>query len=227
MPQDQFRVFLSAVTSEFGKERDALAADLRSCRAVLKQKWPQKRELKPIALPYLSLGNLFMGRDAFLTDLHKSLNRAGGRTAIVGSALYGLGGIGKTRAAVEYAWAHQEDYSALLFVIAETPEALRRNLAALAGPLILNLPEQSTTEEPVRLRAVLDWLGEHPRWFLILDNVDAAHTNWRLFIMVMASGRLEHQKMNSLGAHRHAPASRGLHPQHGIARRRFNYGCVT
>jgi hypothetical protein len=57
-------------------------------------------------------------------------------------------------------------------VIAETSEALRRNLAALAGPLVFNLPEQSATEEPVRLRAVLDWLGEHPGWFLILDNVD-------------------------------------------------------
>ncbi|HEV2189877.1 MAG TPA: DUF4062 domain-containing protein [Stellaceae bacterium] len=30
MPNGQFRVFLSAVTSEFGKARDALAADLRS-----------------------------------------------------------------------------------------------------------------------------------------------------------------------------------------------------
>lgn len=30
MPQGQFRVFLSAVTSEFGKARDALSADLRS-----------------------------------------------------------------------------------------------------------------------------------------------------------------------------------------------------
>jgi tetratricopeptide (TPR) repeat protein len=87
-----------------------------------------------ISLPYPSLGSLFKGRDAFLKDLHASLSRGSGRTAIVGSAVYGLGGIGKTRAAVEYAWAHQQDYTALLFVIAEKPEALRRNLAALAGP---------------------------------------------------------------------------------------------
>jgi hypothetical protein len=92
--------------------------------------------------------------------LHKSLNRSTGRTAIVGSVLHGLGGIGKTRAAVEYAWAHQDDYSALLFVIAETPVAQRRNLAALVGPLALNLPEQNATEEPVRLKAALDWLNE-------------------------------------------------------------------
>src|ERR1700674_3257664 len=36
MSQDQFRVFLSAVTSEFGKARDALAADLRSRETLLR-----------------------------------------------------------------------------------------------------------------------------------------------------------------------------------------------
>jgi hypothetical protein len=30
MPPDEFRIFLSAVTSEFGKARDELAADLGS-----------------------------------------------------------------------------------------------------------------------------------------------------------------------------------------------------
>jgi tetratricopeptide (TPR) repeat protein len=125
-----------------------------------------------ISLPYPSLGSLFKGRDAVLRELHASLSRGAGRTAITGSALYGLGGIGKTRAAVEYAWAHQEAYTALLFVIAETPEALRRNLAALAGPLVLNLPQQHAAEEEVRVRAVLDELRAHPGWLLILDNLD-------------------------------------------------------
>jgi hypothetical protein len=36
MPQDQFRVFLSAVTSEFGKVRDALGADLLSRELLLR-----------------------------------------------------------------------------------------------------------------------------------------------------------------------------------------------
>ena len=36
MSQDQFRIFLSAVTSEFGRARDAVAADLRSREALLR-----------------------------------------------------------------------------------------------------------------------------------------------------------------------------------------------
>ena len=127
---------------------------------------------KPIDLPYPPLGSLFKGRDDFLRQLHQSLTRGAGRTAIVSSALYGLGGVGKTRAAVEYAWAHEKDYTALLFVIAETPEALRRNLAALTGPLVLNLPEHGADKEDIRIKAALDWLKAHPGWFLILDNLD-------------------------------------------------------
>jgi tetratricopeptide (TPR) repeat protein len=166
------RAFRDHIVEDEGLDRSYFANEDQLARAVLKEDWPKKREGKPIALPYPSLGSLFKGRDAFLEELHASLSRDSGRTAITGSALYGLGGIGKTRAAVEYAWAHQDEYTALLFVIAETPEALRRDLAALAGPLVLNLPEKHATEEDVRLKAVLDWLKGHPGWFLILDNLD-------------------------------------------------------
>src|SRR5258708_1885023 len=55
-----------------------------------------------IAPPYPSLVSLFKGRAEFLTDLHASLSRGSGRTAVVGSALYGLAGIGTNRAAVVY-----------------------------------------------------------------------------------------------------------------------------
>src|SRR5262249_8149397 len=57
--------------------------------------------------------------------------------------------------------------------IADTPEALQRNLAALTGDRYLNLPEQAEREERARVRAALDWLGANPGWLLILDNIDA------------------------------------------------------
>ena len=163
------QAFLAHVVEEQGLDRGYFSNEDQLGRAVLREDWPKKRE-HPIALPYLSLGGLFKGRSEFLQKLHKKLNRDD--AAIVAAVLYGLGGIGKTRAAVEYAWAHHDQYTALLFVIAGTPEALPRNLAALAGPLVLNLPEKSAPEEEVRLKAVLDWLKENPGWFLILDNVD-------------------------------------------------------
>jgi len=146
--------------------------------AVLREPWPKalpsdpKPQPKPIVLPYPSLGSLFKGREGFMQQLHDSLSR-GGQTAITSKALYGLGGIGKTRAAVEYAWAHRDDYTALLFVVAESPEALRRNLAALAATLV---PDLDTTDDTVRLQAVLESLNANAGWLLVLDNVDAKET---------------------------------------------------
>src|SRR5262249_53659981 len=81
--------------------------------------------LKVNNLPYKSLGSLFKGRDAFLDKLHATLGKAehlGHQrfAAIMANAtaatVYGLGGIGKTRAAIEFALRHDEQYTALLFV---------------------------------------------------------------------------------------------------------------
>ena len=87
------------------------------------------------------------------------------------NAIHGMGGIGKTRAAVEYAWAHKDEYTALLFVQADTPDNLATNLAALTGPL--RLTEHTAADQSVRLHAALAWLRANPGWFLILDNVDS------------------------------------------------------
>ena len=95
----------------------------------------------------------------------------GAAAAIIArQAIHGLGGVGKTRLAVEYAWRYQVDYTALLFVFADTPANLRRNLAALVEPL--RLAQQQAQEEEVRVAAVLRWLEDKNGWLLILDNVD-------------------------------------------------------
>jgi tetratricopeptide (TPR) repeat protein len=130
-------------------------------------------ERVPIHLPYSSLGPLFKGRDEFLERLDESLLEADRQaTALVGKAVHGLGGVGKTRLAVEYGWLRRHRYCAVLFVPADSPELLRSSLAALAGPRILNLPEQDAPEEQVRADAAVRWLQSHPRWLVILDNAD-------------------------------------------------------
>jgi Domain of unknown function (DUF4062) len=126
---------------------------------------------KPIDLHYPSIGTLFKGRRTFLDRLHASLTRPdGGAAAIAGRAVHGMGGVGKTRAAVEYAWAHRDDYSALFLLDAETPDKLHTALAALAA--LLRLPAAAAPEEDLRFEAVLDWLNANPIWLLIFDNID-------------------------------------------------------
>ena len=123
---------------------------------------------KPSNLKYATLGPLFKGRDEKLEELHRNL------TVRARQVIYGLGGVGKTRFAVEYALRHTEEYQALLFVPADKPEALYRNLAMLCGPDSLDVPEQDAKEEAVRYHAVIRWLRDHQGWLLMLDNVDTA-----------------------------------------------------
>jgi tetratricopeptide (TPR) repeat protein len=128
---------------------------------------------RPKNLPFASLGSLFKGREQDLDALHKALTAdAGGATAIVGRALHGLGGIGKTRLAVEYALKHESEHSALLFLRADTPAALDTSLAALAGADILDLPEKGAREDAAKIAAALGWCEAHPGWLMIVDNVD-------------------------------------------------------
>jgi tetratricopeptide (TPR) repeat protein len=130
---------------------------------------------KPANLPYISIGDLFKGRAEALQELAQRLGPVPGSSTApaVVRVLAGLGGVGKTRLAVEYAWRQAEGYTALLFVSASDPEALQGNLAALCGRALLDLPEQAQTDQAVQRDAVLAWLRQHPGWLLILDNVDA------------------------------------------------------
>lgn len=140
---------------------------------------PDSPHARPVVLPYPSLGALFKGRDRILDRLRASLARSGdGRaTAIVGQALQGSGGQGKTRLAVEYAWRHLDDYSAIFFVGAATKQDLRRNLARLTDPFALGLPAHTSPEEEVRLSALRRWLDANKGWLLILDGVDTAEVS--------------------------------------------------
>ncbi|MCA8992391.1 MAG: tetratricopeptide repeat protein [Planctomycetaceae bacterium] len=139
------------------------------------QSLPEFFQRKPNNLPFRSIGTLFKGREKFLALMREKL--ATGKAQAVGvlsaQAIHGLGGVGKTRAVVEYAWRHQEEFSAVLFVTADSPESLQRNLAELVGPLVLDIKEaQQTPDQGARVAAAIQWLQAHKGWFLILDNVD-------------------------------------------------------
>jgi tetratricopeptide (TPR) repeat protein len=159
--------------------KDQLRADL----AELRFPWePRLSDHRPCNLPFETLGELFKGRGEFLADLRRRLVKPNGRAAaIVGKqAVHGLGGVGKTRAAIEYGWEHAGDYSALLFISAPSAGELRANLANLVGLLAI---ESRSTAVDHQVREVLHWLDVNPGWLLIVDNVDsddAAHEIERL-----------------------------------------------
>ena len=110
----------------------------------------------------------FTGRQDLLLALRSQLSQAG-ITALVPIALRGLGGVGKTQAAIEYVHRFAADYDLIFWVSGEVPTQLRNGLAAIAPDL--NIPAGGELE--MTLTAVCDALnrGEpYARWLLVVDN---------------------------------------------------------
>lgn len=108
----------------------------------------------------------FTGRDEDLTALARAL--AGRSTATV-QALRGMGGVGKTQLAAEFAHAHAGDYDLAYWIAAEEPATIADQFTDLAGQLGLDpVPDPEVLQAQVhdRLRAV-------PGWLLIFDNANA------------------------------------------------------
>ena len=175
---DELRQLQLAYRAEAIRDRDwrpfASADQLRAELAELRFPWEgPPPDHKPNNLPFRSLGTLFKGRDEFLDDVRARLAMPNGHAAAIVAcqAVHGLGGVGKTRAALEYAWRHADDYTALLFVSAPSPGELRANLANLAGVLAVDAAGAGRSVDE-QMAEVLNWLDAHPGWLLILDNVD-------------------------------------------------------
>jgi tetratricopeptide (TPR) repeat protein len=173
---DELRQLQETYRAEVIRDRDwrpfANMDQLRAELALLRFSWEKPPpDHKPNNLPLASIGTLFKGRDEFLADLRNRLVVPDGRAAAIVNrlAVHGLGGVGKTRIALEYAWKFADEYTALLFISAPSAAELRTNLANLAGVLGTAAATASIDEQ---LQAVLDWLEAHPGWLLIVDNVD-------------------------------------------------------
>jgi tetratricopeptide (TPR) repeat protein len=121
----------------------------------------------------------FTGRQELLDTLARNL-QVGSVAAVVGQppsgqtspaeagvqALAGMGGVGKSQLALEYAHRHAADYQLRWWIPSEEPLAIPTALAALARRL--GLGEQADQEETVA--QVLAELGRRDRWLLIFDN---------------------------------------------------------
>ncbi len=112
----------------------------------------------------------FTGREDTLAHLHAALKSTKTASLTQAQAINGLGGIGKTQIAIEYAYRYRANYKAILCINASTLDTLRNDYKTLATTL--NLPEHDDPEQDIVVRAVKHWFTTHTHWLLILDNVD-------------------------------------------------------
>jgi len=112
----------------------------------------------------------FTGREDVLTNLQAALATGTPAALTQPQAISGLGGIGKTQTAVEYAYRHQDEYQAVFWVSAVDDTTLREGFVEIAR--LLGLPQAREADQSLAVQAVKVWLEREGGWLLLLDNAD-------------------------------------------------------
>ena len=153
-----------------------------------------KSEYLPIfSVPYPRNEN-FTGQMRNLDVVHKHLvlEAKGGFTS--SHALYGLGGIGKTQIAIEYAYSHREQFDVIYWLRADHYETLVTSYVQLAqDPQLKNLIKFNREEDPDHksiANQIRMWFEgtRAVRWMLISDNVDKLRSDIVALIPIGSGG---------------------------------------
>ncbi len=129
----------------------------------------------------------FVGRDTELTrlaQLMSSSSTKGMHRKVC--LLHGIGGVGKSQLAAEFARKHQGNFSAIFWITGSTKEKLGRSIADLAQRLPQHqIPERAKSLSKVTAgdfdaiaKDVLKWFSQpsNNKWLLIFDNVDREYS---------------------------------------------------
>ena len=105
----------------------------------------------------------FTGREEMLSQIEQELSSNKILT------IHGLGGMGKSQTAAEYAYRHESFYPIIWWIHSEDPSTIGSNYASLAEPL--ELPSIGMKEKEV-VDIVKGRLEREDGWLLIFDNAE-------------------------------------------------------
>lgn len=111
----------------------------------------------------------FTSREDILKELFTTFQNAKPQPDVAPQALVGLGGVGTSAIAIEYANHYHSEYEAG-FCIRMSPDKAREEDMRQVGNR-LNLTESQGDLKKLR-EQIIDWLNKHQRWLLILDQCD-------------------------------------------------------
>ncbi|GCE29360.1 hypothetical protein KDA_48440 [Dictyobacter alpinus] len=153
----------------------------------------------------------FTGRRELLTQISTILHTHHERTSISALGLGGMGGIGKTQTAVEYAYCFRNVYRMIIWMQADTHASLVIDCTRIVNALHLRQRGQESVCDTVK-----QWLRNQDEWLLILDNVTNLNVINRI-IPVEATGHiLLTTQRSSLGGFAQYIMLHGFTPEEGV-----------
>jgi tetratricopeptide (TPR) repeat protein len=110
----------------------------------------------------------FSGRGDLLEQLHAGLQAESAAAVVPTGAVHGLGGVGKTELALEFAHRFASDYDVAWWVPAEQPTSATAALATLAR----RLGVEEVADQGEMVAGLFDLLRQRDRWLLVYDNAE-------------------------------------------------------
>ena len=143
-----------------------------NCRII---NYPTPKEpFKPIKyIPKIGSDN-FVGRQHELAKIHDKFSETNNKVAI--SSVSGMGGVGKTELATQYARKHENDYPGGICWLNVRGTNLAAGIIQFVQQMGLEVPQKDFQENPLTLEQQVAWCWQHwqpPEGFvlIILDDV--------------------------------------------------------
>ncbi|MDR2147932.1 MAG: tetratricopeptide repeat protein [Tannerella sp.] len=111
----------------------------------------------------------FTGRDGLLDSIHKALQTKNEALLVQAQTITGMGGIGKSETAKEYAYRYRNEYGYIWWVNAETDASREEAYRSFARRNDLGTPDDNS--ETV-ISNVKNWMRENTKWLFIFDNAE-------------------------------------------------------
>ena len=113
----------------------------------------------------------FTGRDELLDKLYVRISETRPKQYNHRIALYGLGGVGKTQGAIEYAYRNEKLYERTYWISAVDEAALLSGFQEIAS--LTKCVTGATDLKPTDVaKRVLMWLSQQTHWLIIFDNLN-------------------------------------------------------